>query len=335
MARPKRKGLTYYPHDVDFYSDEKIFALMDEYGPLGSTVYECILGLVYRSGYYLEIPIERLANMLTRTIGSRWISGREQLTGIITYCGRLGLLDEDLLWQGIVTSKAIQRRYEQVTARRKKGEREYWLLSDQGDNETETGVSDAETYIPAPETPVIDDRWYTNKTTQNQTTENERKRKESKPDQTEACPPEGGRLGLCPEARKEFELRIKPIGDSDLLRLDGLCRRYGEPQVILAIRAAGSKNARTINYVQKVLEGCCPDVAKREEKPRMDSRPPERGVSFADMDPQDFWEEFGEVATAVRGGEIVPVYTEKQYRMIEEVMEEGAYSSLTEDNGSD
>ena len=48
MARPARKGLAYFPKDVDFYQDEKIVDLAMRYGPLGLTVFDVLLTLVYR-----------------------------------------------------------------------------------------------------------------------------------------------------------------------------------------------------------------------------------------------------------------------------------------------
>lgn len=45
---PKKPGLTYYPKMLDFYEDDKIFDLLDEYGPLGVTIYDCILS----AGWY-------------------------------------------------------------------------------------------------------------------------------------------------------------------------------------------------------------------------------------------------------------------------------------------
>jgi len=36
---PNKKDLAYFPKMVDFYEDDKIFDLLDRYGPLGVTVY--------------------------------------------------------------------------------------------------------------------------------------------------------------------------------------------------------------------------------------------------------------------------------------------------------
>ena len=72
MARPVKKGLSYFPKDVDFYNDYKIMDLLEKYGPIGVTVYDVILTEIYRHGYYLEEPIGREAGSVARIIGSKW-----------------------------------------------------------------------------------------------------------------------------------------------------------------------------------------------------------------------------------------------------------------------
>ena len=54
MARPIKKGLSYFPKDVDYYEDFKIMDLMNEYGPLGQTIYDVVISMIYREGYFLE-----------------------------------------------------------------------------------------------------------------------------------------------------------------------------------------------------------------------------------------------------------------------------------------
>ena len=54
MGRPIKAGLSYFPKDVDYYEDFKIMDLMNEYGPLGQTIYDIVISMVYREGYFLE-----------------------------------------------------------------------------------------------------------------------------------------------------------------------------------------------------------------------------------------------------------------------------------------
>ena len=43
MGRKAKTGLSYFSKDVDYYDDFKIMDLMNEYGPLGQTIYELSL----------------------------------------------------------------------------------------------------------------------------------------------------------------------------------------------------------------------------------------------------------------------------------------------------
>lgn len=162
MARPSKQGLSYFPKDVDFYNDYKIMDLLEKYGPIGVTVYDVILTEIYRNGYYLEKPIDRVAANVARIIGSKWVQKR-LVSQVILDCGEIGLLETTLLQHGVMTSVGIQRRYSTVTARNKVNKDKYWLIDESGQpllnapqiNETvaETDISDAETPVIEPEIP--------------------------------------------------------------------------------------------------------------------------------------------------------------------------------------
>lgn len=161
MARPPKKGLSYFPKDTDFYDDEKIIDLLEDYGPLGLTIYDVILTLVYKDGYYKEIAVDKLASLTARYIGNKWIKNKDLIIQVIHRCADLGLFDKDLLLQGIVTSEGIQRRYSDVTARNKIDKSKYWLLEKNSSESVSFAVSEApisvtETPISVTETPVSD-----------------------------------------------------------------------------------------------------------------------------------------------------------------------------------
>ena len=128
MGRSPKKGLDYFKKTVDYYSDDKIMDLMDEYGPLGVTIYDVILTIIYKNGYYLEMPVEKLSRLVRRTIGNRWIKDITLVGKVIDYCAEIGLFDECLMQQNIMTSVGIQSRYAEVTARNKVDKSNYWLL---------------------------------------------------------------------------------------------------------------------------------------------------------------------------------------------------------------
>lgn len=128
MGRKPKVGLDYFPKDVDYYDDFKIMDLLNEYGPLGQTIYDIIVSTVYHHGYYLEIPIDKLANKIVRIIGNRWVKDKNLVLQVILYCADIGLLHKDLLTQSVVTSAGIQTRYSEVTVRNKVIKDKYWLL---------------------------------------------------------------------------------------------------------------------------------------------------------------------------------------------------------------
>lgn len=153
MARPTKKALDWFKKDVNYYDDDKIMDLLDEYGPLGQTVYDVALTIIYKNGYYLEIPIDKLVSLIYRTIGNKWIKNKCLVLQVIHYCADIGLFDKDLLSRNVITSAGIQRRYSEVTARNKVDKRKYWLLEK---NEVPAALETASiNSVSVTETPVF------------------------------------------------------------------------------------------------------------------------------------------------------------------------------------
>ena len=128
---PNKKGLSYFPKMIDFYEDDKVFDLLDRYGPLGVTVYDCILCIVYKQGYYAEISLDKLSRMITRMIGNKWVKGQKAVVHVVHFCSEIGLIDDDLMTENIITSVGIQRRYYEIAVKRMKRQLysdKYWLL---------------------------------------------------------------------------------------------------------------------------------------------------------------------------------------------------------------
>lgn len=135
---PNKPGLTYFPKMLDFYEDDKIFELLDEYGPLGVTIYDCILCIVYKNGYYAEIPLDKLSKMITRMIGNKWIKNQKVVVQVVHFCSDIGLIDDALMKENIITSVGIQRRYYEIAVKRMKRQLysdKYWLLDKENKEE--------------------------------------------------------------------------------------------------------------------------------------------------------------------------------------------------------
>lgn len=213
MARPRKKGLAYYPKDVDFYQDEKIFELSIRYGPVGVTTYEVLLCMVYREGYYLELTPERAALHVVHTVGGEWYrqertkkTATEYAAEIIRSCGEIGLFDAELMERGILTSRGIQRRYEAVTSKRRADHTDYWLL-DEEKPDAETGISGAETGVSVPETRENGAKMQQRKENKRKENKTKAKKKTARREPTSSGPASGRRRWRVVKERRSERIR--------------------------------------------------------------------------------------------------------------------------------
>ena len=166
MAKPKKTGLDYYYKSVHDMDDFRVMDLMEKYGSDGYVVLDMTMSCIYRNGYYLEMPIKRLALYIYRYIAGTTSKTSDDVAEIIMYCGEIGLFDSRLLGQSVLTSREIQEHYASVSARRKADKSKYWLLPNSADEPCEetspsqsaekTGVFAAKTSVYAAETRVSD-----------------------------------------------------------------------------------------------------------------------------------------------------------------------------------
>lgn len=133
---PRQSGLDYFPKMVNFYEDDKIFDLLDQYGPLGVTIYDCILTIIYSNGYYANLSKDKLSRMVIKKIGNKWIKNKQVVVQVIDYCADLDLIRKDLMLRDIITSVGIQKRYYKIAVKlmkRRLYSDEYWLLDEEGE----------------------------------------------------------------------------------------------------------------------------------------------------------------------------------------------------------
>lgn len=165
MARPPKRGLAYFPMDVDIFQDPKIANLLIQHGPLGVITYIALLTMIYREGYYINLSVTDAAINVIRQVGESWyrkngMSAIDLASKIILTCAEIGLLDESLVRQKVMTAVGIQRRYAAATARNKVKINEYRLLDEIGNSTVLESapmprVSATETRVFAAETPVF------------------------------------------------------------------------------------------------------------------------------------------------------------------------------------
>ena len=206
MARPRKTGLTYFYKDASEWDDYRIIDLVGRYGPAGYAVYDVIRGEIYQNGYFLEISIEKLALLVIREVGNKWIQDRAFVRDVVAYCGEIGLFDPSLLTQSVITSKEIQQHYDEVTARSKADKTQYWLLEPK--EKKEPAASDApekdekatKTNESSVENPVSSAKMQQRKekqSKQNKSKSKQSKQKQSKQKQskTPPCRPENDMTG--------------------------------------------------------------------------------------------------------------------------------------------
>lgn len=187
MARPRKAGLTYFYKDVHDWDDLKIIDLVTRFGPSGFAVYDVVLCEIYKNGYYLETPIEKLALFVIRAIGSKWIKDKTFVLQVIQYCADIGLFNDVLLSQSVITSAEIQLHYSEVTARNKADKSKYWLLGESEKKDSPAAVINAsENRVSAAKTPVSDAKTPVNDADMHQSKANKSKVNQSKVKQSKA-----------------------------------------------------------------------------------------------------------------------------------------------------
>jgi len=112
LARPRKTGLDYFPHDVDAIEDEKIEALRALYGNDGYAFYFILLERIYRSNNAeLNVSKKAILAALVKKIGVSEQKFYEMLETAL----ELELFDKEA-FEGnqILTSNGVKKRYIEV-----------------------------------------------------------------------------------------------------------------------------------------------------------------------------------------------------------------------------
>lgn len=110
MARTSKKGLEYFPMDIDIFSDLKIRKLIKYQGGKAISIYALLLCNIYKNGYYIEWD-EELPFICSELTGF----DEAYVSEVIKTCLSLGLFSKELFdAEGVLTSKGIQERYSRI-----------------------------------------------------------------------------------------------------------------------------------------------------------------------------------------------------------------------------
>lgn len=141
MARPLSRGIEYYPLDVDFMNDIKIRKIIKSCGPNSIAIIILLLGNIYKDeGYFMKWD-EDVCFLVADAVGAKEVYVKE----VLKKCLQVDLFSSELFEKfKIITSKGIQKRFFEITKRRKRDNliNEYLLV-----NVTETIVTEAETGV--------------------------------------------------------------------------------------------------------------------------------------------------------------------------------------------
>ncbi len=149
MGRNKKKGLDYFPFDVDLFQDILIRKLIRRQGGDAVTVYAVLLCIIYKDGYYMKWD-EDLPFIISEQTGY----DEDYILEVFNCCLSLGLFSKELFESDeVITSKGIQERYQKICGtlgRNHCAISEYSLISPE-----ETAVSTEERVITSVESAQI------------------------------------------------------------------------------------------------------------------------------------------------------------------------------------
>lgn len=123
MARPKKEGMDYFPHDTDAVNDEKIEALRMLYGNDGYAFYFILLERIYRTNdFELEVSDAETIQILCRKVEV----SREKFDSMLETSLKWGCFDrESYEERGVLTSSGVKKRADVVVQKRVKMREKY------------------------------------------------------------------------------------------------------------------------------------------------------------------------------------------------------------------
>jgi hypothetical protein len=151
MARPKKQGLDYFPHDTDAMNDEKLEIMQALYGNDGYAFYFKMLERVYRTE---DLRLDISDAETRKVLAKKFFVDEERFEKMVYSSIKYGLFDEFAYESsGLITSHGILKRAETVLEKRKKM-RQTYINQGVGVSEAETVQKSAETREETPQSKV-------------------------------------------------------------------------------------------------------------------------------------------------------------------------------------
>lgn len=230
MARPTKKGLDYFPLDVDFLSDLKVRRIIKACGKEAVHILVALLANIYRDEGYHVLWDDDLAFLVADEVGTKEGTVEE----LVRKAVQVKFFDKDIFDKySVLTSKGIQNRYILATKERKKVELEFKYLLTNEVNRSNISINGRNNSD--------------NQGNNQQSKVKESKEKEIKEDATAS---ESASL----ETFQKLWLFPNVVQVEDLLNLVNI---YGDELVEAAIKLAGSKDVpknRAISFLTASLQ---------------------------------------------------------------------------------
>lgn len=230
MARPTKKGLDYFPLDVDFLSDLKVRRIIKACGKEAVHILVALLANIYRDEGYYVLWDDDLAFLVADEVGTKEGTVEE----LVRKAVQVKFFDKDIFDKySVLTSKGIQNRYILATKERKKVELEFKYLLTNEVNRSNISINGRNNSV--------------NQGNNQQSKVKESKEKEIKEDATAS---ESASL----ETFQKLWLFPNVVQVEDLLNLVDI---YGDELVEAAIKLAGSKDVpknRAISFLTASLQ---------------------------------------------------------------------------------
>ena len=127
ISRPTKRGIDYFPLDVDFLQDTKIRKIMRSNGTGSIAILISLLSSIYKDNGYFTKWDSDIPFLVADEVGA----SEGAVSEVVNKSVQVGFFDKELYEKyKILTSKGIQKRYMRVAEKRKSIElfREYLLL---------------------------------------------------------------------------------------------------------------------------------------------------------------------------------------------------------------
>ncbi len=253
MARPQKKGLEYFPLDVDIDSDEKVDYVLARHGFEAFGILVKILMEIYRQGYYM-MWTERQQYLLSKRVNVDVMYAKTVVSAYINE----GFFSRNLYEKyEILTSHGIQTRYLQAVGRRSVVQiaEEFSLLdpSELPKNAkiVKIGVSVCENYSYCQHN--VDNNGVSNSNMSAETPQS--KVKNNNVVVVTRARARDIEEGNTSEVFTAFSNNIHPLtGEIEADTLGDLLDHYGKEWVLEAIKEAAKNHGTSVKYIEAILQ---------------------------------------------------------------------------------